>query len=266
MRIVQISDLHIGGLFKQEAFDTLVNEVNNDVRPDIIVLSGDLTDDGLVFQLKKAQDEIKKFDCNNIIIFPGNHDYRHTGYLIFKKFFPSSLKRVHEFDNGKIILVTVNTSRPDRDEGEIGRSQILWMENTISKYNEYTEDKNIPRLKIVCMHHHLISIPDTGYTNVVGISDAGDALRACLESGVDVVICGHKHRPWMWNLGKLLIVYAGTACSWRYRGVFDDTYNIMDIKNNKVQVDIKMVGGKRVPLLDIVKRFKQQVRTQALPS
>jgi len=74
----------------------------------------------------------------------------------------------------------------------------------------------------------------------------------------------------MWNLGKLLILYAGTACSWRYRGVFDDTFNIIDIKNNKVQVDFKMVGGKsggkRVPLLDIVKRFKQQVRTQALPS
>ncbi|MDW0192020.1 MAG: metallophosphoesterase, partial [Nitrososphaeraceae archaeon] len=101
MRIIQISDLHIGGLFKQDAFDTMIEEVNNDLKPDLIVLSGDLTDDGLVFQLKKAQDEIKKFDCKNIIIFPGNHDYRHTGYLIFKKFFPSSLKRVHEFDNGK---------------------------------------------------------------------------------------------------------------------------------------------------------------------
>jgi Icc protein len=48
--------------------------------------------------------------------------------------------------------------------------------------------------------------------------------------------------------------------------VFDDTYNIIDIKNNKVQVDIKMVGGKKVPLLDIVKRFKQKVRTEALPA
>lgn len=70
----------------------------------------------------------------------------------------------------------------------------------------------------------------------------------------------------MWNLGKLLIVYTRTACSWRYRGVFDDTYNIIDIKNNKVHVDMKMVGGKKVPLSEIVKRFKQEVRTQSLPS
>jgi 3',5'-cyclic-AMP phosphodiesterase len=55
MRIVQISDLHIGGLFKQEAFDTLTTEVNKDLKPDLIVFSGDLTDDGLVFQLKSTR-------------------------------------------------------------------------------------------------------------------------------------------------------------------------------------------------------------------
>ena len=38
------------------------------------------------------------------------------------------------------------------------------------------------------MHHHLIAIPDTGYTNVVGISDAGDVLRTCLANDVDIVI------------------------------------------------------------------------------
>jgi Icc protein len=121
MRIIQISDLHIGGLFKQEAFDILVGEVNNDLRPDLVIVSGDLTDDGLIFQFEKAKEELEKFDCPNLIVFPGNHDYRHTGYLLFEKFFPSSSKSVREFDNGNVIVVTVNTSRPDRDEGEIGK-------------------------------------------------------------------------------------------------------------------------------------------------
>src|ERR1051325_2514883 len=257
MKLVQISDLHIGGLFKQDAFNTIVKEVNDDLKPDVIIISGDLTDDGLLFQFEQARKEIDRFNCPNLIVFPGNHDYRHTGYLLFKKFFPFT-KQIYEFDDN-IVVVTLGTARPDRDEGEVGHRQSIWMEETLGKYNNF-------KTKIVAMHHHLIAIPDTGYTNVVGISDAGDALRACLESGVDVVICGHKHRPWMWNLGRLLIVYAGTACSWRYRGVFDDTYNIIDIKNNKVHVDMKIVGGKRVPLIDIVKRFKQQVRTQTLPS
>ena len=40
--------MHIGGLFKQDAFNTIVQEVNNDLKPDAIIISGDLTDDGLI--------------------------------------------------------------------------------------------------------------------------------------------------------------------------------------------------------------------------
>src|ERR671920_661811 len=121
MQFVQISDMHIGGLFKQDAFNTIVQEVN-DLKPDAIIISGDLTDEGLIFQFEQASKEIKKFDCPNLIIFPGNHDYRHTGYLLFKKYFPSS-KQVYEFEKENVILVTVGTARPDRDEGEVGHRQ-----------------------------------------------------------------------------------------------------------------------------------------------
>ena len=254
MKFVQISDLHIGGLFKQDAFNTIVQEVNNDLKPDAIIISGDLTDDGLLFQFQQARTEINKFNCSNLIVFPGNHDYRHTGYLLFKKFFPSS-KQIYEFDD--VVVLTVGTARPDRDEGEVGHRQNLWMEEKLSKY------KNV-KTKIVAMHHHLIAIPDTGYANVVGISDAGDILRACLESKVDLVLCGHKHRPWLWNLGTLKIAYAGTACSWRYRGVFEDTYNIIDIRDGKIDVDIKTVGGKRMPLSEVVNKYQSEERKEML--
>jgi 3',5'-cyclic-AMP phosphodiesterase len=253
MKLVQISDLHIGGLFKQDAFNTIVKEVNDDLKPDVIIISGDLTDDGLLFQFEQARKEIDRFNCPNLIVFPGNHDYRHTGYLLFKKFFPFT-KQIYEFDDN-IVVVTLGTARPDRDEGEVGHRQSIWMEETLGKYNNF-------KTKIVAMHHHLIAIPDTGYTNVVGISDAGDTLRACLESKVDLVLCGHKHRPWLWNLGTLKIAYAGTACSWRYRGVFEDTYNIIDVKDGRMDIDIKIVGGKRMPLSDVVRRYESEESQQ----
>jgi 3',5'-cyclic-AMP phosphodiesterase len=252
MNIVQLSDLHVGGLFKEEAFNTIVKEVN-DLSPDVIIISGDLTDDGLIFQFQQARTLIQKLTCPNLIALPGNHDYRHTGYLLFKKFFPFS-KQVNEFDN--LIILILGTARPDRDEGEVGHRQNVWMEEVLSKYEKKT--------KIVVMHHHLIAIPDTGYANVVGILDAGDTLRACLESKVDLVLCGHKHRPWIWNLGALRIAYAGTASSWRYRGVFDDTYNIINIQDRKIEIDIKIVGGKRMALSDIVKKYEPNFGPQAL--
>jgi 3',5'-cyclic-AMP phosphodiesterase len=255
MKFVQISDMHVGGLFKQDAFNTIVDEVNNHLKPDAIIISGDLTDDGLLFQFEKARAEINKFKCPNLIVLPGNHDYRHTGYLLFKKFFPFS-RQMYEFDD--IVVLTLGTARPDRDEGEVGHRQNVWMEEKLSTLSN--------KRKVVVMHHHLIAIPDTGYTNVVGISDAGDVLRTCLESKVDLVLCGHKHRPWLWNLGTLKIAYAGTACSWRYRGVFEDTYNIIEIKGSKIEVDIKVVGGKRIPLAEIVKTYEPERRKEMLPT
>src|SRR3954467_6450669 len=284
MRFIQISDLHIGGLFKQDAFDTLVDEINNDLKPDVLIVSGDLTDDGLVFQFEKAKEELSKLKCNNLIIFPGNHDYRHTGYLLFKEYFPIAKPdsaKVYEYkDNNiynknpqRVIVTTIDTARPDRDEGEVGHVQNLWLNKTLKKYDKNkiqngNENNNVKRnnknnqiKKIVAMHHHLIAIPDTGYTNVVGISDAGDVLRTCLENNVDLVICGHKHRPWIWDLCTMKIAYAGTACSWRYRGIFEDTYNIIDIEEDgKIEIDLKIVGGKRMPLYEVVNQYNPEDR------
>jgi 3',5'-cyclic AMP phosphodiesterase CpdA len=51
LQLVQLSDLHIGGAyFKQEIFDTIVKEVSNKLTPDIILITGDLTDEGLLSQ------------------------------------------------------------------------------------------------------------------------------------------------------------------------------------------------------------------------
>ena len=244
LQIVQLSDIHIGSLFVQSVFDAVVDEVNR-LKPDAIIVTGDLTDDGLLFQFEKARNELKRFACPNIIVVAGNHDYRHTGYLLFKKFFPS--KQIYEFDEA--FVVTLGTARPDRDEGEVGYRQNQWMEKTLSRFPE-------TKPKIIAMHHHLIGIPDTGTDKII-ILDAGDTLRTCLHSGVDLVLCGHKHRPWVWNLGRLEIAYAGTASTTRFRGFFENCYNIIEIeKGKKPRVDIKIVGKKRFPLAELVQRYK----------
>ena len=243
MQLVQLSDIHIGSLFVQGIFDKVVEEVN-ELKPDAIIITGDLTDDGLLVQFEKARSEIKRFNCSNVIVLAGNHDYRHTGYLLFKKFFPS--RQIYEFPD--VVIITLGTARPDRDEGEVGYRQNLWMEKTLAKYPD--------RIKIVAMHHHLIGIPDTGTDKII-ILDAGDSLRACLQSKVDLVLCGHKHRPWVWNLGSLEIAYAGTTSSLRFRGFFENCYNIITLEKGKTpKVDLKIVGKKRFALSDLVERYK----------
>jgi len=244
MLIVQLSDIHVGSQFKPKTFAKVVNEVNK-LNPDAIIITGDLTNEGLINEYKECKKLVSKFKAKKIITISGNHDYRNTGYLAFRKFFP--FQTINELDDN-VVIVTLGTARPDRNEGEVGYRQNLWLERTMSKY------KN--KIKILAMHHHLVGIPDTGSDRLTVI-DAGDILRTILQTNVNLVLCGHKHRPWVWNFKNLQIVNAGTASSERVRGLFENTYNIITIKGNKVLVDLKIVGGKRVPLDSIVKNYSQ---------
>ncbi|MCH7561491.1 MAG: metallophosphoesterase family protein, partial [Thaumarchaeota archaeon] len=196
-------------------------------------------------EYEECKSLLTKFNTQKIISISGNHDYRNTGYLLFKKFFP--FQTINELDDD-VVLVTVGTARPDRNEGEVGYRQNLWLERTMKKYKD--------KVKIVAMHHHLIPIPDTG-SDQLTVVDAGDILRTILDTQVDVVLCGHKHRPWAWNFGKLTVVNAGAATSERVRGLFENTYNILTISNKKVQVDLKIVGGNRLHINEIVTNYSQ---------
>ena len=39
------------------------------------------------------------------------------------------------------------------------------------------------------------------------------------------------------------------------RGFFENSYNIITVENKKIQVDLKVIGGKRTPLQDITKDY-----------
>lgn len=244
MKIVQISDIHVGSQFREEVFDKVIDEVN-DIHPSTIIVTGDLTNEGLMQEYEKCKAKLAKFKTEKIIAISGNHDYRNTGYLLFKKFFP--FESVNQLGNN-VVLATLGTARPDRDEGEVGYRQNLWLERTMKKYHK--------KIKILAMHHHLIGIPDSG-TDRVTVIDAGDVLRTAISSNVNLVLCGHKHRPWIWNFGNLLVVNAGTASSERMRGLFENTYNIITIDKNKIRVDLKIVGGKTMPLQNLVTDYKR---------
>ncbi len=244
MIIVQLSDLHVGSQFNSEQFSKMVSEVN-EIQPDVVVVTGDLTNEGLVKEYEKTKELLSQLKTKKIITISGNHDYRNTGYLLFKRYFP--FETINEL-NDDVVLVTLGTARPDRNEGEVGYRQNLWLERTMKKY----EDK----VKILAMHHHLIPIPDTG-SDQLTVVDAGDVLRTILDTQVDLVLCGHKHRPWVWNFGNLEVVNAGTVSSERVRGLFENTYNIITISGKQIQVELKIVGGKRMPIDDIVKNYTQ---------
>lgn len=171
----------------------------------------------------------------------GTHDYRSTGYLLFKDFFP--FFQVTEISEA--VIVVLSSARPDRDDGEIGYRQNIWLENTLGKY----EDK----IRIVAIHHHVVPVPDTGADQII-VVDAGDVLRSLVKSNVNLVLCGHRHRPWRWKIENMNIIHAGSVSCEKLRGFFCNSYNVIKIDKQKIDAKLKIVNGKFVDFSDIVKR------------
>lgn len=240
MLIVQISDLHCGPMFLREKLRTAIMEINN-MQPDMVLVTGDLTENGLISEFKLAQKELKRLKSDKIVYLSGNHDYRSTGYLLFKEYFP--FVQVTETDEA--VIVVVSSARPDRDDGEIGNRQNLWLERTLEKYRD--------KIRIVAIHHHIIPVPDTGADQIT-VVDAGDALRSLTKSKTNLVLCGHRHRPWKWRMEDMQIVHAGSVSCEKLRGFFCNSYNVVTVNRKRIDAKLKIVGGGLVDFAEIVKR------------
>lgn len=238
MQIFQISDVHCGPQFNRESYDHAVEEINRE-HPNVVLVTGDLTENGILSEYRLAKVELAKIKCKRKIILAGNHDYRSTGYLIFKRYFASpQLTKI-----GRLAIFTLSTARPDRDEGEVGYRQNLWLANQMRRRRRSTV--------IVALHHHLVPVPDTGPERLT-VLDAGDTLRNLFEEKADLVLCGHRHRPWKWTLGDLPIVHAGTVSSQRTRGLFANTYNEINVTGRDIEASLKVVNGKRMDFSTIM--------------
>ncbi|HDI07081.1 MAG TPA: metallophosphoesterase [Candidatus Bathyarchaeota archaeon] len=244
MLIAHISDIHCGPDLEENMLKTAIEEINA-LEPDLVIVTGDLTENGYLSEFQLVKRYLDKLKCGTVIVGTGNHDYRHTGYLLCQKFFP----RPEIAEVGDIAVIYLSSARPDRDEGEVGRRQLLWLENMLQqKYKDY--------FKLIAMHHHLIPVPDTGIERNT-VNDAGDVLRTLIMGKVNLVLCGHKHRPWMWKLENLTIVHAGSLSSRRLRGFFKNSYNIIKIDKNHVDVKFKVVDGPKLDVNEIQKPYIQ---------
>ena len=83
-KIVQLSDIHIGGLINVEFINDIVKRVNN-INPDLVVITGDLVD----ISLDRAEHELNAFKALNskygTYFIVGNHEYFHNIDEIIKK-------------------------------------------------------------------------------------------------------------------------------------------------------------------------------------
>jgi 3',5'-cyclic AMP phosphodiesterase CpdA len=205
-----------------------------------VVVVGDLTASGYQDEFEEAKEYLTKIDCPQVLVVAGNHDCRNLGFLHFEDLFGHRYKSVsYDFClpcggemQETLKIVTADSNKPDLDDGEIGRDHYTWLEK------EFGESKVF---KIFVLHHHLVSIPGTGRERNI-VWDAGDVLAKLRFVGVDLVLCGHRHVPYIWPVANMLLISSGTVSTGRTRGYTQPSYNIIQISSETITVSIKTPG------------------------
>ena len=219
-RLLHLSDIHFGG--EDKAATAAALRFAADERPDLILVTGDLTLNGLPREFEAAQAWLGRLP-RPWLAMPGNHDTPYWN-LVLRTLTPFARYRRWigpAFGEGIVVAdvaaQTLNTARgaQPRLDWSKGAVDIPACQQAVA----YLSEAPAGALRLVACHHPLIEATGAPVTGEVHRGSKAAALLA--QGGVDAILTGHVHNPFATPLacgdGKTYAVGAGTL-SVRLRG------------------------------------------------
>ncbi len=193
--LAQLSDLHIVGRGRTvwEGFDTAVSTraavetlVALDPAPDLVLISGDLTDDGATESYAHLVSLLEPL-ADRLVVIPGNHDrVENLRAALPASWFPATARNDYVVE-GVPRLVCLDSSRPPSDAGTLDATQLEWLDAKLAESEAPT---------IVALHHPPFATGLAFMDAIALDSAAASALAAIIQSHAHVerAVCGHAHR------------------------------------------------------------------------
>ncbi|MCW5735734.1 MAG: phosphodiesterase [Enhydrobacter sp.] len=206
MLIAQLSDPHVrpDGVLYQDVVDSNAQFAAAiaalhalDPRPDLVLLSGDLVDEGTPAEYAKLRQLLGGLDIPSLVI-PGNHDDRDAFRKAFADHDHLPLTGPMHYAagaHGPVRIVALDVTLPALHHGTVDEAGARWLDETLAQEPE--------RPTIVMMHQPPFN---TGvpYLDLYACRD-GERLAAVVSRHrqVERIVCGHVHR-------FMLLRFAGT--------------------------------------------------------
>lgn len=241
--VMHISDLHAGPPFNQ-ALAVQVAQQAHDLRPDLLVVSGDLV------QRADFRDQWRAIKAylatlpSPQLVVPGNHDvplYNGLARLLFPLSYyrwqiSSNLNPV--FERPGLLVVGGNTAYGATvDGGRLSEQQMQAMERAFARAPEGT-------CKVAVLHHHVVNPP--GCEGRRKIANADEAVQLLDRCGVDLLLCGHVHVSYVGTTLDVvptlqkgtIICQSGTTTSRRgkLRERGKNSYNLIEIDDAAIRI------------------------------
>jgi 3',5'-cyclic AMP phosphodiesterase CpdA len=237
--IVHLSDLHFGRIDPRIAAPVLRTVVA--VAPDLVVVSGDLTQRARRRQFRQARTFLDRLTCP-LLVVPGNHDVPlfnlaarlFDPYSGYRRYIQQEVEPV--FESEEMIVVGLNSARvfPFHGGGRLNRSQV-------DRAAARLKSAAARQIKIVVTHHPF-DLPDThGDEHLIGRSVM--AMEQLAAAGADVFLAGHLHVSHVGHSARryriaghsALVVQAGTM-SMRRRGE-PSTINVLRVTPDQIEIE-----------------------------
>lgn len=237
--LVHLSDLHFGRV-DYSVVEPLVACIG-EIKPDVVVVSGDLTQRARSQQFKEAREFLDRLPSPQIIV-PGNHDVPlHNAYARFfqsldkyKRYITDDLEPFYADD--EVAILGINTARSLTIKyGRVNEEQIAGIrERLCALSDEVTK---------IIVTHHPFDLPE-GHDEDELVGRAQLAMEAIAKCGADVLLAGHLHISHTGHSSarykikghSALVVSAGTATSTRGRGE-TNSFNVLRIKHPFINVE-----------------------------
>ena len=196
MLIVQISDTHIVGHGENTLgvapmaanLAACVVHINGLVpRPDVVLLSGDVTDTGLLAEVAHAAQILKNLRCP-LYIVPGNHDDSDALWSVFGgEECPSRTDAGIDYviEDFTVRIIALDSKSPDGAGGALSSAQLDWLDARLA------EAPNRPT--VIFMHHPPVKcgILETDVDGFIGADRLGEIVSK--HSNIERILCGHIH-------------------------------------------------------------------------
>jgi 3',5'-cyclic AMP phosphodiesterase CpdA len=236
--IVHLSDIHFGRI-EASTVQPLAEAISR-VRPDLLAVSGDLTQRARRTEFAQARTFLDALPFPRLVV-PGNHDV--PLHNVFTRFatplarythaITDNLAPVHRDD--EIVVVGVNTARSwTWGEGRINAAQVDAIVGHLA---------SVPQELIrIVVTHHPFDLPE-GVKEKRLVGRAVMAMEKLSMAGADLFLAGHLHISHIGHTAEryniaghsALVVQAGTV-STRSRGE-QPSFNVIRIQRPRISVE-----------------------------
>jgi 3',5'-cyclic AMP phosphodiesterase CpdA len=200
MLIAQLTDLHVRppglpanrvaetNVFVERAFRSLAAFTP---RPDVILLTGDLTECGLDAEYANVARLIRRFLPASVPVFviPGNHDRREKlreclAHLPHVTADPVYVQ--YAVEDFPVRLVMLDTVVPGAGHGELRPEQVQWLDRTLAQ---------VPGKPTLIGMHHPPFACGIAHMDRIRLQNAAAFVEVIARhKQVERIVCGHHHR------------------------------------------------------------------------